>query len=162
MRVLDVMTGTPYHCRPESNLGTATELLWIGNCGFLPVVSEAGKVVGVITDRDICMALGTRGRPSGEVTVAETMSTNVCFCAPDDDVRAALRIMREGHVRRLPVVTKDGALIGVISIDDVLLRAEPLHLGKAQELSSDEVIKTLQAINARPVPQAVGAKGVAA
>jgi len=162
MRVLDVMMGTPYHCRPETNLGAATELMWIGNCGFLPVVSEEGRVIGVITDRDICMALGTRGLPSGEVTVAEGMSKNVYFCAPEDDVHVALRAMREGHVRRLPVITNAGELVGVISIDELLLRAEPLTLGRAPELSSEEVIRTLQAINARQLPQAVAAKSVAA
>ena len=68
MRVLDVMMGTPYFCRPEKNLGVATELMRKGNCGFLPVVGSEERVVGVVTDRDICIALGTRGRPSGEVT----------------------------------------------------------------------------------------------
>jgi len=157
MRVLEVMTGTPYRCRPESNLGAATELMWIGNCGFLPVISDDGRVVGVITDRDICIALGTRGRPSGEITVAEAMSKNVYFCTPQDDVRTALQLMSEGRVRRLPVVTRDGVLVGVVSIDEVLLRAEPPQLGRIPELSSEEVIRTFQAINARQLPQAVAA-----
>jgi CBS domain-containing protein len=156
------MTGTPYYCRPETNLGAATELMWVGNCGFLPVVSEEGKVVGVITDRDICMALGTQSRPSGEVTVAETMSKNVCFCAPEDDIRLALQSMREGRVRRLPVITKAGKLVGVVSIDEVVLRAEPLNLGRAPELSGEDVIETLQAINTRQLPQAVTARSAAA
>ena len=93
MRVVDIMMGTPYFCRPETNLGSATELMWTGNCGFLPVVGSEGKVVGVVTDRDICIALGTRGRPSGEVTVAYVMSKKVYSCAPDDDVRVALSAM---------------------------------------------------------------------
>ena len=124
MKVVDVMMGTPYFCRPESNLGSATELMWTGNCGFLPVVGDNGKVVGVLTDRDICIAVGTRGCPLGKVLVAEVMSRNVCSCAPEDDVRVALATMRDGRVRRLPVITKSGRLIGVISMDDVLLRAE--------------------------------------
>lgn len=162
MRVVDVMMGTPYYCRPGANLGSATELMWTGNCGFLPVVDNEGKVVGIITDRDICVALGTQGRPSGEVTVAEVMSQKVYSCAPDDDIHVALRAMREGHVRRLPVITRAGALIGVISMDDVLLHAQAPTLGKVPELSSEEIVKTFQAINVRQLPQAVASKVAAA
>src|SRR5271165_4632940 len=144
MRVVDVMMGTPYHCRPESNLGSATELMWTGNCGFLPVVGKDEKVIGIITDRDICVALGTRGRPSGEVTVDEVMSSKVFSCAPEDDIHVALRAMREGHVRRLPVITKEGALVGVISIDDILVHAEPAGSGKPTDISSEEVVRTCQ------------------
>lgn len=56
---------------------------------------------------DICIALGKRGRPYGEVTVAEVMSSKVYACAPEEDIHAALRTMREGHVRRLPVITEE-------------------------------------------------------
>lgn len=162
MRVVDVMMGTPYHCRPDTNLGTATELMWTGNCGFLPVVGEEGRVVGIITDRDICVALGTRGRPSGDVTVAEVMTSKVYSCLPEDDIHVALRSMREEHVRRLPVITMHGALVGVISMDDVLLRAETAGAGKTPELSSEEIVKTYREINTRQLPQAVATKRAAA
>jgi CBS domain-containing protein len=162
MRVVEVMTGTPYHCQPDSNLGTATELMWIGNCGFLPVVEEQGKVVGVITDRDICMALGTRGLPAGQVTAGQAMSKNVYFCEPDDDVHVALQAMRDAHVRRLPVISKKGELVGVVAMDDLLLRAEPIRVGHTPELSSDEVIRAFQAINAQQLPQTVATKAMAA
>ncbi|HTQ60467.1 MAG TPA: CBS domain-containing protein [Candidatus Solibacter sp.] len=162
MKVVDVMMGTPYYCRPDTNLGSATELMWTGNCGFLPVVGSDERVVGIITDRDICVALGTRGRPSGEVTVSEVMSQKVYACAPEDEIHLALRAMRDGHVRRLPVITKAGALVGVISMDDVLLRAEAPSLGKASELSSEEIVKTFRAINTRQLPQAVATKSAVA
>ena len=159
MRVVEIMMGTPYFCRPETNLGSATELMWTGNCGFLPVVGSEGKVVGVITDRDICIALGTRGRPSGEVTVADVMSKKVCSCAPDDDVRVALGAMREGRVRRLPVVAKEGTLVGVISMDDVLLQAE----GSAQAgaISSEEVVSAFRAINTHQLSLVVAKQAAA-
>jgi CBS domain-containing protein len=152
MKVLDVMMGTPYFCRPESNLGSATELMWTGNCGFLPVVGMEGKVVGVVTDRDICIALGTWGRPSGEVAVSDVMSKKVFSCAPEDDVRSALAAMREGRVRRLPVITKEGALVGVISIDDVLLRSEAAGATKTHAVSAEEIVNTLRAANAHQLP----------
>ena len=161
MRVVDAMMGTPYFCSPESNLGSVTELMWKGNCGFLPVVGNDGKVVGVVTDRDVCIALGTRGRPSGEVTVADVMSRKVYACAPEDDVHFALAIMREGRVRRLPVITKGGALVGVMSIDDVLLRSEAQGAPKTGGVSAEEIVDTFRAINAHQLP-ALTARGAGA
>lgn len=154
MRVVEIMTGTPYHCSPETNLGSATELMWIGNCGFLPVVGQDNKVIGVITDRDICVALGTRNRTAGNVTVGEVMSGKMFSCAPEDQIEFALETMRAGHVRRLPVVTKAGALVGVVSIDDAIIHAEKPGVGGASGLAVAEVVKALQGINGRQLPLA--------
>lgn len=161
MRVKEVMMGTPYYCQPDTNLGSAVELMWNANCGFLPVEASDGKVVGVVTDRDICIALGTRSRLAGEVLVSEVISGKLCSCAPDDEIHVALQTMKDGRVRRLPVVARDGSLVGVISMDDILLRTEPMSLGKEPELSSDEVVRTYRAITQRQVPQVV-AQGAAA
>jgi CBS domain-containing protein len=149
MRVVDVTTGTPYFCRPETNLGSAAELMWTGNCGFLPVVGSEGKVVGVITDRDICIALGTRGRHPGEVAVADAMSSNVWSCTPQAELPVAVSKMREGRVRRLPVITKEGSLVGVLSMDDVLLHAEN---GKPGSVSAEGIVSAFQAINTDHLP----------
>lgn len=162
MKVKEVMMGTPYYCQLETNLGSATELMWNANCGFLPVEAPDGKVVGVITDRDICIALGTRSRLSGDVVAGEVMSGRLYSCAPDDDIHMALQTMKEGRVRRLPVVAKNGSLVGVVSMDDILLRSEPMSLGKEPELSSDEVVRTYRAITLRQVPQVVAKKVAAA
>ena len=152
MRVKDMMMGTPYFCRPENNLGAATELMWKGNCGFLPVVGSEGNVVGVLTDRDICIALGTRGRPSGDVAVADVMSTKVFSCTQEDLVQLALAAMREGRVRRLPVTNQEGALVGVISMDDLLLRAEAAGVGKTDGIAPEEIVKAFHAINTHQLP----------
>ena len=162
MKVKEVMMGTPYYCQVNTNLGSATELMWTGNCGFLPVTGEDGKIIGVLTDRDVCIALGTRNRPAGEITAREVMSSRVFACAPDDDIHIALETMKEGGVRRLPVLTRDGILAGVISMDDILLRAQPSGIGRIPELSSEEVVKAYRAINQRQVPQIVLARGAAA
>ena len=154
MRVVEIMMGTPYHCSPETNLGSATELMWIGNCGFLAVVGKDNKVVGVITDRDICIALGTRNRTAGEVRVAEAISGKVYSCAPEDEVQTALETMRAQHVRRLPVITKNGALVGIVSTDDMIAHTEKSGIGGASQLSSAEVVKALQEINERQLPLA--------
>lgn len=162
MKVKEVMMRTPYCCQPATNLGSATELMWNANCGFLPVEASDGKVIGVITDRDICIALGTRNRLAGDVTVSEVMPGKLYSCAPDDDIHVALQTMKEGKVRRLPVIAKNGPLVGVVSMDDILLRAEPTRMGKEPELSTDEVVRAYRAITQRQVPQVAAKQATAA
>jgi CBS domain-containing protein len=162
MKVKEVMMGTPYYCQLGTNLGSATELMWNANCGFLPVEAADGKVIGVVTDRDICIALGTRCQLSGDITVGEVLSGKLYSCAPDDDIHIGLQIMSKGKVRRLPVIARNGTLVGVLSMDDILLRTEPASLGKQPELSSDEVVRAYRAITERHVPQAVAKRAAAA
>jgi CBS domain-containing protein len=162
MKVKEVMMGTPYYCQPETNLGSATELMWNANCGFLPVEAADGKVIGVITDRDICIALGTRSRLAGDIAVGEVMSGKLYSCAPDDEIHLTLQTMKEEKVRRLPVVGQKGSLVGVISMDDILLRTEPMSLGREPELSSDEVVRAYRAITQRQVSQVVAKQAAAA
>ena len=155
MKVKEVMMGTPYSCQLDTNLGAATELMWVGNCGFLPVVGADSKVVGVVTDRDICIALGTRNKLPGDVTVREVLSSKLYSCSPDDEIHVALQEMRNGGVRRLPVITETGNLVGVISMDDLVKKAEAVGMGNQPELSTDEVVRTYRAIDQRRVPQIV-------
>ena len=162
MKVKEVMMGAPCYCQPETNLGSATELMWNANCGFLPVESADGKVIGVITDRDICIALGTRNRSAGEVTVAEVQTGKLYSCAPEDDIHMALQTLKEASVRRLPVISQSGMLVGVLSMDDILLRAEPSSLGKQPELTSDEVVRTFRSITRRRAPEIVATRAASA
>jgi len=153
MKVKDIMTDTPCYCLPKTNLGSAIELMWNANCGCLPVLSADGKVSGVVTDRDICVALGTRNRVASDVTVGEVMSDKLYSCAPEDEIHLALQTFRDAKVRRLLVVGRDGSLVGVLSMDDILLRAEPMGLGKEPELSTDEVVRTFRWITQRRTPK---------
>jgi CBS domain-containing protein len=100
----------------------AAKIMWECDCGWVPVVDDARRVVGVVTDRDICMACYTRGSAPELISVAGTMSTNVHACRPDDPLENALAMMRNYRVRRLPVVDPDGALLGLLSISDILRR----------------------------------------
>lgn len=124
MKVREVMTKAPAYCSADASLGAAAEIMWNHNCGFLPVVSPQQNVVGVITDRDMCMAMATRNRLPAQVTVQEVSSVVVHSCLPDDDVRAAVEKMADKEVRRLPVIDADGTLEGVLSLDDVILHAD--------------------------------------
>ena len=126
--------------------------MWKGNCGFLPVVDDQEKVCGVVTDRDICIALGTRNQKAGEVRVGEVMQHRIYACNPEDDIHIALQSMRDEHVRRLAVMDYNGKLAGVVSMDDILLHAEPSSFGNEPELSANEVVRTYRWIMRKDLP----------
>ena len=161
MKVSDVMTKTPAFCRPETNLGSAVEVLWNRNCGILPVVDGDGRVVSVVTDRDICIALGTRNRLPGELTVSEVATRRAVCCGADEDVRSALGKMAEAKVRRLPVVNADGGLEGLLSMDDVVSRANPKSMAKGNGLTAEDVVSALQKLYAPLLPQTSNQAAVA-
>lgn len=144
MKVQDVMTSEVKICGPDADAAAAAMIMWNNDCGAVPVCDDAGKVIGIITDRDICMAAATTGRAAPEIKVNEVMSARVYACAPDDDIREALRIMREQQLRRLAVVDDSSALIGILSISDIVLHAEK---GKSKKhISRKEALDTLKAI----------------
>ena len=162
MRVEEVMMRTPVCCGPETNLGAATELLWSRNCGILPIVNAQQKVIGVITDRDLCIALGTRNQLAGQVAVGDVMSGTVYSCRPEDDIHAALDTMARNRVRRLPVISKEGHLEGILSMDNVVLHADAAGAGKTAELGSRDIVVTLQRIYGPRVPQLVETRAATA
>ena len=155
MKVQDVMMRTPACCTPETNLGAAVELLWSRNCGILPVVDARQKVIGVVTDRDLCMALGTRNKLPGRMTVGEVVKEEVYTCSAQDDIHVALETMGQHKVRRLPVVGRDNVLEGILSMDNVILHTETGAWGRASGLSHEDVIKVLQRIYGPSLPQIV-------
>jgi CBS domain-containing protein len=155
MKAQDVMMRTPAFCNPETNLGAAVEILWNRNCGMLPVVDAQQKVVGVVTDRDLCVALGTRNRLPGEINVGEVASGKVYFCRPEDDIHAALETMAKQKVRRLAVLNQHGTLEGILSMDDVVLHAEAWGPGRTIELSHGEIVETLRRVYGPQLPQVV-------
>ena len=162
MKVTDVMAKPPAYCSPQTNLGSAVEILWRQNCGILPIVDSKEEVVGLVTDRDICVALGTRNRLPSELTVSEVTSGKVVACKPDDDLRAALATMAQAKVRRLPVIDATGKLQGILSIDDVVLRTETGTPKGDSELSLAELANTLKILYAPRPLRAVQQKAAAA
>jgi CBS domain-containing protein len=154
MKVKDIMMCTPYSCTRQDNLGIAAELMWRGNCGFLPVLEENGDVCGVLTDRDICIALCTRNARASDLNVSAVEHEKVFFCRAEDDIHVALQVMREERVRRLPVLDEKGKLAGVISLDDLITHSEPTSMGKHPELSTDETVRTFRKILRRDLPAA--------
>jgi CBS domain-containing protein len=152
MKVKDIMSQNAVCCSANSNIGQAVELMWVHNCGMLPVVGSDHKLSGIITDRDICIAVGTRNKLAGELTVADVASKDVFTCRPEDDVYAALRIMASKHVRRLPVIDKDGVPQGILSTDDVVAHGGLNKWAGSSELPSEEIIRNLKALYGQTFP----------
>ncbi len=144
MRVKDLMTTDVKRCSPETNLAAASRIMWEGDCGAVPVTDERDHVVGVITDRDICIAAATRPRTEGEIPVKEVISRAVYTCSPNDDLRVALETMKTRKVRRLPVVEQGGRLVGIVSIHDIAVQSR----SKGADISPDLVLDAFIAITA--------------
>jgi CBS domain-containing protein len=149
MKVREVMAKQAIFTGPESTLEEASFLMRKHNCGFLPVVGDGGNVIGVVTDRDMCIALGTRNREPSDLRVWDVMPHKLFTCMEGDDVHCALKTLRGAKIRRLPVIDRDGSLVGVLSVDDIVLRAREHLLGK--DISYRDVENTFKAIRGRPI-----------
>jgi CBS domain-containing protein len=118
----------------------------VKDCGILPVVVE-GKLAGVVTDRDMYIALATRNKLASQITVHEVVQTPVYTCGPDDDVQTALETMKQHCVRRLPVEGFGGTIMGIVSLNDIVLASGP-----RKPVRDTEVVSTMQAICAHHHP----------
>ena len=119
MRAQDWMTRDVRTCRPETSLNDAAHEMWQGNCGILPVVDADRKVVGVITDRDVCMGAYLQGMVLSDLPVGNSMSRAVFACRPSDSIEDVIRCMADHQVRRVPVVDAKGSLVGILSLSDL-------------------------------------------
>ena len=152
MKVKEVMTENAKACLPTSSLAEVASAMWENDCGILPVVAHGGQVVGLITDRDVCMAAAMNHRHLENIAVEEVSSGKVISCHPDDDVRNALQTMQENKIRRLPVVASDGTLDGILSMNDIVLKAQEATRKKTPDVSYADVVATYKAICAHPLP----------
>jgi CBS domain-containing protein len=106
----------------------------------LPVIDD-GKLAGIITDRDICIALGTRNRQASEIQAGYVATRTVQTCAADADVHSAMAAMRRAKVRRMPVVD-DGELKGILALNDIVEAVDR----KDGDIDYEEVLNTMKAI----------------
>jgi len=154
MQIAEVMTPGPIMCVPETTVAEAAHLMWEGDCGVLPVVN--GRTLkGVVTDRDLFMALATRDAKASQLTVGEVAQTHLVTCSPRDDVHQALGKMKSHRVRRLPVVDGEGTLVGIVSMNDLVLAISP------ETSLGGRVVDALQTISEHQLPVPVAKHGSA-
>jgi len=123
MKVFEVMTIDVGFCGLEETLTKAAEIMRQKDCGIVPVVTKEKHVAGVITDRDICLATATLNRRTSSIKAEDMNLRPVKMCAPEDDVKDALRRMRKYKIKRLCVVNHEKELVGIVSLSDILLKA---------------------------------------
>ncbi|MEO8179651.1 MAG: CBS domain-containing protein [Deltaproteobacteria bacterium] len=115
-----IMTRNVVSCSGNDTLHRAAQIMWERDCGAVPVVDATGRAVGLITDRDLCMAAYTRGRPLSAINVSSLLSGKLHTCAASTSLDEAVSRMRAQRIRRLVVVDpKDQRLIGMLSLADL-------------------------------------------
>jgi CBS domain-containing protein len=130
MKIERMMTRDVRTCSPGDTLNRAAQIMWESDCGFLPVV-DGDQVLGVVTDRDLCMGAYTQGVPLWAAPVSSVMSRQLWTCLPGDDVRDVESLMQDRKIRRVPVVGDSGGLVGVATLGDLARRSQSSAFQKA-------------------------------
>ncbi|MDP2345797.1 MAG: CBS domain-containing protein [Deltaproteobacteria bacterium] len=118
MRIHDFMTTNVSTCSPDTTLDRATSVMWDHNCGCLPVLVD-GRVVGVLTDRDVAVCAWSQGQSLGHLTVDQAMAHHAITIKDEADVEAARQVMRTHNIHRLPVIDANDLLVGIVSDGDL-------------------------------------------
>jgi CBS domain-containing protein len=156
MQIRKIMSTPPVTCREGDTLNRPAQLMWEHDCGVIPVTDGDGKLVGMITDRDICMAAYTQGRALPEIPVVDAMTTQVYSCRPDESIEAAEGLMRDNQIRRVPIVDDTRRLVGLVSLHD--LARYTASVGETNGLNRD-FVQTVAAI-CRPRSWMLGASSI--
>jgi CBS-domain-containing membrane protein len=147
MHLKEIMRHPVVTCPADSTLDVAARLMWEHDCGTVPVVGSDGRLAGIITDRDICMAAYRQNRALPQILLMDVMSKPVFACRAEDTVESVEALMRDNHVRRVPIIDREARPIGVVALDDLARLAD-----RAKRSGVDrELVETLAAI-ARPRP----------
>lgn len=146
MTISEIMTRNVMAVGPDETLVRAAGLMWDYDCGCVPVIDADRRVVGFLTDRDVCMAGYTQGKAMREILVRDAMANEVYSCMPDDTIAEAADIMRMRRVRRLPVIDLEGRLVGLVSLNDIARTAVREQTLRNKDVTPAEVGTTLAAI----------------
>ena len=147
MMVRDVMTRHVVCCRLGDSLADAAKVMWERDCGVAPVVDADDVVVGIFTDRDLCMAAWSKGLPLHALRVGDVASKPVAVIGPDDSIGLAEARMRAHQLRRLPVVFASGKIAGILSLNDLVQRLHRVPVSAHDGLSSESIALTLAFIS---------------
>ncbi len=121
MKVKDVMKTDVGFCSADDNLMKCAEMMRRRDCGVVPVVDEEQRVIGMLTDRDLCLAVVARNRKASDVRTGDLIKGEAVVCAADDKIETVLRKMRKNQIKRLAVIGASGELVGILSVSDLLL-----------------------------------------
>ncbi len=120
MKVFELMTVDVGFCRTGDDLARAAYIMWQRDCGVVPIVGDDGRVIGVVTDRDIAIAAASQNRRPSEMRCGEMVARSVACCLLDESIADVLERMAKLRVRRLPVIGARHELAGIISLTDII------------------------------------------
>jgi CBS domain-containing protein len=144
-----VMTRNVTMVQPDDPVERTARLMRDCDCGALPVVNRYGRLIGMVTDRDITMRLVARGINPNRAIVADCMTDETFACHADDYLENCLRLMARHQVRRLPIVNDDDQVIGIISQADLARHAEAWQ-GRGQRRRFADTLSEISAPSAAP------------
>jgi len=120
MNISEIMTGSVEMAAPTDTLLNAAERMGRLNCGVLPV-GENGKIIGIVTDRDIVVRAVAKGLRPEQTSVRAVMSDDVKCCYADESVETLVQDMRKLQVKRMPVLDRDERVVGIVSLGDIAI-----------------------------------------
>ena len=146
MKVGEIMHESPVCCMQTDTVQHAAETMKENHVGALPVVKKGsrGKLIGMVTDRDLCLRVLAEAREPLKVKVEECMTGAPVCCLQTDTVDRALELMREFHVRRIPVVDEAKRICGIISFANLVIN----------HVAPDQIFDMLRAVSV-PTPEAM-------
>ena len=120
----EIMTRNPKCCAPDDSAVRAARIMKIEDVGSVPVCSggDNSRLIGIVTDRDLCLEIIAEGRDPNSVTVESCMTREPVTCRIDDSTEAALSRMEANQIRRIPVLNRQGMLVGIIAQADIATR----------------------------------------
>ena len=147
MTVNEVMTKDVKTCRPETPLANVADLMCRLDLSSIPVVDSGDRLIGQITQRDLCRVLVKPAVDVQRSTARDVMQSDYQLCAPNDDVRSLLRLMSDNQLHEVSVVNQQGVLYGVLSLSDLILNAK--HNATGSQPSDFEVMSAMRTISSR-------------
>lgn len=146
MMVSQLMSRNIAACGPSDSLSDAAAKMWDEDVGCLPVIDAQGRVLGIVTDRDACMAAYTQGQPLTGISVDSAMARHVYSCLPTDRIDQVEALMKARQVRRVPVIDREGHLVGLISMNDIARESARELSSRIREVTPDTLVSTLAGI----------------
>lgn len=153
MKVKELMTAEVRCCAAHDTLNTVAQIMWDHDIGCVPVIDNEGCVIGMVTDRDICMCGYMEGVPLAWLWVTIAMSKEIFSCGAEDDLSMAEKLMQEKRVHRLPVLNAEKHLVGIISLSDIACEgSREADTNKTRNISDTEVAQLVASVCAPRQP----------
>lgn len=153
MKIEEIMTRNVHTCAPNDSLATAAQIMWENDCGVVPVADRDGRIVGMITDRDLAMAAHLQNLPLRDSRVLTAMARDVKCCSVHDTPATVQALMQQQKIRRVPVLDDDRRLVGIISLGDLAYAMSSQHIQGGDGMTWTAISHTFAAVSAPRLPR---------